>query len=113
MDGKWHHLPGENPLSELAPLFNPEQAFLFHHLSDAFFRKTRFLHYPIVQVTRGRSFRCCVKTCPGSAIGFTLRDPLLPCAIRSFLPSLKGRECANYFRHAGYGFDMIGIRSSL
>jgi hypothetical protein len=23
-------------------------------------------------------------------------------AIRSFLPSLKGRECANYFRHAGY-----------
>jgi transposase len=24
------------------------------------------------------------------------------CAIRSFLPSLKGRECANYFRHAGY-----------
>jgi len=51
MDGKWHHLPGENPLSELAPLFNPEQAFLFHHLSDAFFRKTRFLHYPIVQVT--------------------------------------------------------------
>jgi transposase len=24
------------------------------------------------------------------------------CAIRSFLPSLKSRECANYFRHAGY-----------
>jgi transposase len=24
------------------------------------------------------------------------------CAIRSFLPSLKGRECANDFRHAGY-----------
>jgi hypothetical protein len=53
MDGERDHLPGEHPLSELARLFNPEQAFLFHHLSDCFFRKTRFPRYPIVQVTPG------------------------------------------------------------
>ena len=28
--------------------------------------------------------------------------PRLRRAIRSFLPSLRARECANYFRHAGY-----------
>jgi hypothetical protein len=57
MDGERDHLPGEYPLSELAHLFNPEQAFLFHHLSDCFFRKARFLRYPIVQVTPGNGRR--------------------------------------------------------
>jgi hypothetical protein len=53
------------------------------------------------------------KRAPNPPSASRYADPLLRCAIRSFLPSLKGRECANYFRHAGYGFDMIGIRSSL
>jgi ATP-dependent DNA ligase len=57
MDGERDHLPGEHRLSELAHLFNPEQAFLFHHLSDCFFRKARLPRYPIVQVTPGNGRR--------------------------------------------------------
>jgi hypothetical protein len=57
MDGERDHLPGEHLLSELAHLFNPEQAFLFHHLSDCFFRKARLARYPIVQVTPGNGRR--------------------------------------------------------
>ena len=36
--------------------------------------------------------------------------PSLNRAIRSFIPQLSPQECANYFRHAGYVSNMIGIR---
>jgi predicted transposase YbfD/YdcC len=57
MDGERDRLPGEHLLSQLAHLFNPKQTFLFHHLSDCFFRKARLPRYPIVQVTPGNGRR--------------------------------------------------------
>jgi hypothetical protein len=93
MDDERDYLPGEHPLSELAHLFNPEQAFLFHHLSDCFFRKARLPRYPIVRISE------CVRPPEDAAAIFPQQAPATetgdtdhPSAVRPW--ALTGRALA-------------------